>query len=1855
MDRAHSLSGSQKPSPSAGTPFAYQQRLLERTTSRAGSLSRSSSQTANSILTTPTGTRRWTPTHRVGQSLDAVKGRFETERLRTVHTEPMPEHEVTSPESAKFDADALSAAPDAEASFRSRYADLLARTPTRRRIPDLTPPEQKRYSVPEPIIAAALSPNTTGVTIESPDSPSASELHRIRLPVSAPLEHAERRYTPYAVPLRDDDGPDPAAKFHRARALEALDPTSTGSSTASDATSSSSVTSASSRTFSDASFSSTVHRRPTSVYGNLYSSTPSPDKASLGIRPRSHTTSTSARTIAEPAEQHASSSFASSASASSSSVMSPKPYRSSYMQQRTSRLPEHLTAGRKMGRHLPRIASGEVNDEFEDEPKEDEGRPPDPSPPENPLRRAERVRRAQSETRERKRVSFTEPRTPHNQSFGVGEGEDVAGLRGRLRLSRDMTSAVAAAAATPLPQVKATTRWTRGLWADVQRHLLQAYEYLCHIGEAKQWIEGCLGEELSFDIVEMEERMRDGVVLAKLVRVFQGEAVVRRIYEAPKLDFRHSDNINVFFNFVRYVGLPESFCFELTDLYEKKNFPKVIYCIHALSHLLARRGLAQRIGDLVGQLQFSDDQLQKTHKGLKDSGVAMPNFAGVKRELAKEINEEPEEEEETEYERRERLLRENEHSIIACQSVARSFLARKALATQQGRIKLAERHVPKLQALARGFLVRSRLVHERKEHANLDDLVVAIQAHARGTLVRRDWHVHLQRVRGSAQTIILIQAQARGVIQRRRLHKLLEAMRSCQPAVVKLQAFARARLAKKTHNEVQKTFATPVLFKSIVQLQAHARGVLARRRIGYELAYIDQFQDIYVALQAQTRGVLIRRRIGAQLAKLDDATDVVVRIQAAVRTYLARKRLLTLIRGLRKATPSVVAFQAALRGFLVRRKHKAMSQAMSQVTVVKSVGSLQALARAALARKKHQEQSKQLEFIEPDVVGFQAHVRGALVRMDYCAWRDYLHQSHPAATILQAMLRGVMQRRKFQTKMRHYRENLDKVIQIQSLFRAKETREQYRQLTLGTNVTVDTIKNFVHLLDNSEADFQEELKLERLRQEVVKRIRENQALEAEVDDLDVKIALVVQNVKSFEELIKARRLHGGENAAAHAARASVLAAHGDPFAGPSALDHAAKRKLELYQQLFYLLQTKTEYLSRLFTVIAADKSLEKNRKLVERVTLTLFGYGQDRREDYLLLKLFQNAIQDEIKSAATIEDVIKGHPVFVSLVVPYIRPKQTVYVRETLQSAIHDLVKSGEEIDLETDPSIIYRNKIDLLETRTGQQSNLPKNIPFREALQDPDTRAEYIRHLQLLQWWTDLFVTNLTQSTAKMPYGMRYIARETLVALKERFPHASDEAYAACIARLVYYRYVNPAIMTPETFDIVKETINVETRKNLAQISRMLTQITSGLEFGDDSPHHIPVNDYVRNAIQQTTSWLFEVANVPDAETQYHAHEFLDATFQPKSIFISPNEVYAMHTLLSQYLEHLGPGRDDTLRVILHELDGVPNLGNDELHDARDAAIEMQLTNRFAHVKDPSADEKAIWVQSKRAVLAILRVQPAKDLVESLMQPVTDEHELAWEAILEEMEREQYKQQRRMPSTTHADDAYRLEDIRSMTFREVKAHAIFYLLELEKRGLISRGDGYQGVLNAIAGDVRSKNRRRIQRQNEKDSMEEAIKYLGQRKKNYEEQIESYHNYVEAAMQTMQRGKGKKRFVLPFTKQYFHMRDLQKTGKAPQFGSYRYSAQHFYEKGILLSIDQYSPRQFDKLDIVLSSNNVGVFTVEIFNTALGITNRMAYSDIKMEELLQAQFEDKASITLFNGLAKFNLNLLLWQINKKFYV
>lgn len=47
--------------------------------------------------------------------------------------------------------------------------------------------------------------------------------------------------------------------------------------------------------------------------------------------------------------------------------------------------------------------------------------------------------------------------------------------------------------------------------------------------------------------------------------------------------------------------------------------------------------------------------------------------------------------------------------------------------------------------------------------------------------------------------------------------------------------------------------------------------------------------------------------------------------------------------------------------------------------------------------------------------------------------------------------------------------------------------------------------------------------------------------------------------------------------------------------------------------------------------------------------------------------------------------------------------------------------------------------------------------------------------------------------------------------------------------------------------------------KKNLSQVSKVLGQIASSTEFDDENPSYVPINDFVRKAIPQMTTWFFE------------------------------------------------------------------------------------------------------------------------------------------------------------------------------------------------------------------------------------------------------------------------------------------------------------------------------------------------------------------------------------------------------------
>ena len=71
--------------------------------------------------------------------------------------------------------------------------------------------------------------------------------------------------------------------------------------------------------------------------------------------------------------------------------------------------------------------------------------------------------------------------------------------------------------------------------------------------------------------------------------------------------------------------------------------------------------MAERISNLVGKIDFTDEELQRKQRGLDAAGVTLPSFGNIGRQLAREINEEPEPEpepEDTEDESESTIFRE---------------------------------------------------------------------------------------------------------------------------------------------------------------------------------------------------------------------------------------------------------------------------------------------------------------------------------------------------------------------------------------------------------------------------------------------------------------------------------------------------------------------------------------------------------------------------------------------------------------------------------------------------------------------------------------------------------------------------------------------------------------------------------------------------------------------------------------------------------------------------------------------------------------------------------------------------------------------------------------------------------------------------------------------------------------------------------------------------------------------------------------------------------------------------------------------------------------------------------------------
>lgn len=909
---------------------------------------------------------------------------------------------------------------------------------------------------------------------------------------------------------------------------------------------------------------------------------------------------------------------------------------------------------------------------------------------------------------------------------------------------------------------------------------------------------------------------------------------------------------------------------------------------------------------------------------------------------------------------------------------------------------------------------------------------------------------------------------------------------------------------------------------------------------------------------------------------------------------------------------------------------------------------LQAQARGFLVRRNFQDRKAYLRNQEPSAIKIQAFWKGFKQRKSYLDRLKVLQSNVAAIVKIQSWVKMWLARRAYRKRLQYFKDHHEEIVKIQAFLRANKAREDYRTLIGAENPPLPVLRKFAYLLDQSDLDFQEELEVTRLREEVVTKIRSNQQLEKDLNLMDIKIGLLVKNRITLQDVV----LHSKKlNKKSKNQLEEMVMVDKQGIKG---LSKERRKKLEAYQHLFYLLQTNPMYLAKLIFQMPQNKST----KFMDTVIFTLYNYASNQREEYLLLKLFKTALEEEINSKVDqIQDIVTGNPTVIKMVVSFNRGARGQNTLRQLLAPVVKEIMDDKSLIINTSPVDVYKSWVNQLEMQTGEASKLPYDVTTEQALTHTEVVNKLESSIQSLRAVTDKVLTSIFSSLNMMPYGMRYIAKVLKSSLHEKFPDATEDELLKIVGNLLYYRYMNPAIVAPDGFDIIDMTaggqIHPDQRRNLGCVAKVLQHAASNKLFEGESEHLSSMNTYLSQTYQKFRNFFQAACDVPEPEEKFNIDEYSDmVTLSKPVIYISIEEIINTHSLLLEHQDAIATEPNDLLNELLEGLGPVPDvesfLGegsvdpNDPnrestLNQLAKTEISLSLTSKYELREGEDQDLKSLMIKTKRLIVDMIRTQPGDTLPEILETTATAQQESEHSKLVEKRAILDSKTPEKMKrsQSIFEDGQLPIEQKKRKIQRNLRT--------LEQAGLVSSATKYQEIINEIAKDIRNQRRYRHHRKAELVKLQQTLNALNSKTAFYEEQINYYNTYIKTCLDNLTRKNSRRSIKLDGKEEV-------KGSKKLKQASLKYTAARLHEKGVILEIEDLQTNQFKNVMFdITPGEEVGDF--EIKAKFLGV--EMEKVQLHFQDLLQMQYEGVAVMKMFDK-AKVNVNLLIFLLNKKFY-
>ncbi|SMN21551.1 similar to Saccharomyces cerevisiae YPL242C IQG1 Essential protein required for determination of budding pattern [Maudiozyma saulgeensis] len=1301
---------------------------------------------------------------------------------------------------------------------------------------------------------------------------------------------------------------------------------------------------------------------------------------------------------------------------------------------------------------------------------------------------------------------------------------------------------------------------------------LKYYEFLCRVAEEKRWIENLIGQSLPSEIeLCTGDSLRNGVYLAQVTQVISPQLAPSIFPAGRKLQFKHTQNINTFLSLVDHVGVPDSFRFELQDLYNKKDMPRVIETIHILITMINRKwpGKTTNIENLSGKVSFSKEELRKCHR-------EWPRIRDFKSLAAAQLSSSKDGHSKLsspgliqDFSKFDHLQKKNsltppvtptKNRISQQQQIPTNGISENAKEVNQKETEqqLTSSKISTLENNSNKYFSptfkSADLDTPRLQYSPLKNTSLSYYSPTISNYLTYDSDFYLRRSQNRAtdlqyydnhgynspqyspkrkqkmteheflDQVIQIQNRCRSVNIRFDLFMQERLLKLFERDIVSFQAHGRGAILRRSLNISCRKNLKPEIEGSISTLQSIIKG--NKMRYKYDKLRIQCMRNEHIISKFQViaAGVQIRIKTNRELHNVSLIKKPLTLLQSYLRGIYIRNELFGSKFHDDNKNENLVKLQSFIKGNLTRQNINMIIARLNTSDVHK----IQSILNASVKRQQVDNLFKTLSLYEKTITQFSAVMRGNHVRKSlHLICSEKINKSSEIPKI-QGIVRGIL--------VRYTLDLVDSIIEVNNI-------TELQGFIKGSQVRLK--------LHNRENCFIENEKSIVKIQSKVRKHLQSMAYQELMDFPNPSLWAVkkfthllndcgtIEGVQNSLETCQASL--DAENLRKHNTQRllreqlemlEILDGYGlnGSMSNTDFLSdlNAASSKYSNFEELFYLLQVNPSYWKIMY---------KQNPDFVENnvyLTFTTLNKKMGKREKTYYIRLLSEVLQYSMSSFKTISDFLvsydqgwetqlrlflqREYSETVSLIVPLI-----------------DFVDNP-RTDFESNPYHIYERL---------HHCQVPSGL---SPIDDLDVKNAFISNLKNIWHCVELVADIYTKQFAKIPVEVRFICTKIFGFAADK--NADEIDSIRSVSKVLIDCFIGEYLENLHHYGFTQHVPTQTKRK----VEIVLDAVRTVFEMRKFDGYLDPLNQYAEEIKPHIRNIMYNVMIEPDYEQEGDRLIYKDMVSNPPRLEILAEKAKEIY---ERFIECSNSFPDkDIIQDIL-------KMGSNWKSFPKSGRIYLQLNASVYRFLVSDDQMRKLYDQVKRAIIYMTQIEEVDtNLYDLVVSNILSKDEPLFKKFLEEN-----KIIQRDPLIKNLDPC---------TYFKLKNVTLKKIHDLESAGVMSSTDNkLQNLLNDIANTIKNPNYAIDYVTQELDTTRNTLKQLYQMNQNNDQILNNLRQTVQSVIRNSQKSHN----YLPVNKGTLGnlksaYKNLQhKNGTELNGLKFKWTTRQLYERGVVTYID----------------------------------------------------------------------------------